>query len=367
MINIKRPQILLALDWYHPSIHRGVALFAKEHNWHLSSKTAFHHKLPVDWNGDGIITSVGARTEFRQFAAKTPFPVVTVGRNNLNKPYVGDNNAKIAEMAAQYFLNQGFRNFAFYYETPHSRGEMFAEVLRKNGRDCTMLFPEEKGLSWNDNWQRLKKHLKALPKPLAVFCADDNTAAEILEICYDSGIKMPEEVAVLGVHNDPIICENSVIPLSSIDINHFQIGYRAAEQLHKLMNGEAVEPNVMIFPTHVEVRQSTDVVAFENIEVVKAMRFIKMHYREPISVDDVVASTSISRRSLYTIFKQQVGGTIHAEIIRQRLRQVEIELERTDKTIKEISRDCGFSHVRVFNTLFKKKYGVTPNGWRKSL
>ncbi len=362
---MKRPQILLALDWYHPNIHRGVALFAKEHNWHLSSKTAFHHKLPTDWTGDGIIASAGARKEFRDFVENSTLPLVTIGRTCFGKPLVRDDNDKISEMAVNYFLNQGFRNFAFYYETPHSRGERFAEVLREKGKECTLLFPTDKQFLWEKNWQRLKSKLKSLPKPLAVFCADDNTAVEILEICYDSGIKMPEEVAVLGVHNDPIICENSVIPLSSVDNNHFQIGYKAAEQLYKLMNDEEVEPELYIPPSHVEERLSTDIVAFENIEVVKAMRFIKTHYMEPISVDDVVASTSISRRTLYTVFKEQVGRTIHNEILRQRLRQVEVELEQTDKAVKDIARDCGFQHVRVFNSVFKKNYGVTPNSWRK--
>ena len=363
-----RRQVLLALGWYHPKTHRGIARFAGEHNWHLASEMLFDQRLPWTWKGDGILTSLVAGKDYEGFIRNSALPSVVIGnsRHGLACPMVREDNEKIGIMAAEYFLKKGFQNYAFFWTRPHFRSHSYVQRLKEDGYDCQVLFtPSQDTISHSLNeWLQQKFH--KLPKPIAIYCPDDNTGSEVIEAALDAGFKVPEEISVLGTHNDEIICENLVVPLSSVDNDFERQGYEAAALLHRMMNGEDL-PNdeLLIPPSQVVSRVSTDILAYDNVDLVKALRFIKNTYSGPIDVDDVVAQSSVSRRSLYNIFKQYLNRSIAAEIQRHRLEEASKLVLESQLSFVEISKVCGFSNYKVFHRNFRKHFATSPREWRK--
>lgn len=367
---MKRRHILLALGWYHPKIHQGIAQFAGENNWHLASEMVFDQKLPWNWKGDGIITSLVRGKGVEKFISKVPVPKAIIGTSSLGieAPMVFENNREIGELAANFFMQKGFQNFAFFWTNLHQRGMVYEETLEKSGYSCTTLVPPKSDSDSSSLFEWLGKQLQALPKPVAMFCPDDNTAVEVIEACLDSGISVPEEVAVLGVHNDEILCTNLPVTLSSIDNDFVGMGYRAAEILNKLMNGETFDQkHVLISPSRVVERLSTDILAYDNIELTKALRFIKNNYHKYIGVEDVVAVTNVSRRTLYTIFKEFLKRTISEEIHRCRMESAKKLLTNSKIPVTRIATMVGFQDYRIFHRNFKKQEGTSPTKWRKLL
>ena len=364
-----RRQVLLALGWYHPKTHRGIARFAGEHNWHLASEMLFDQRLPWTWKGDGILTSLVAGKGYEDFIRESDLPSVVIGnsRQGLDCPMVRDDNRQIGIMAAEYFIKKGFQHYAFFWPRPHWRSHSYAERLEEEGYHCQILMTPNQDSSARSLNEWLQEELQHLTKPIAIYCPDDNTASEVIEAALDAGFKVPEEVSVLGTHNDEIICENLVVPLSSVDNDFERQGYEAAAILHRMMEGEDVASDeILIPPSQVVSRISTDILAYENVDLVKALRFIKNHYSTPIDVDDVVAQTAVSRRTLYSVFKQYLNRSIAAEILRQRLEEASRLVLESQLSFVEISKVCGFSDYKVFHRNFRKHFEKSPRDWRLS-
>ncbi len=202
--------------------------------------------------------------------------------------------------------------------------------------------------------------------PVALFCVDDNTAAEALEFCAEAGLLVPEQVAILGVRNDELICDAVPVPLSSIENNLEEIGRQAAELLHRLMEGETLEPRLHLVPAAgVVARQSTDILAVPHLEVARALTFIRNNYRSAITVNDVVKRAAISGCALYKAFHQHLGRTPAEEILRLRIEAAKEMLRTSQEKTTVIAQACGFGGVRVFYAAFGRATGTTPAQCRR--
>jgi LacI family transcriptional regulator len=210
--------------------------------------------------------------------------------------------------------------------------------------------------------------LVALPRPLAVFAITDDLAADIVSAAALVGLRVPEDVAVLGVQNDELICESLPVSLSSIDNNLEAVGYQAASLLHRhLVHGEPLPDNpVLIAPIGVVERRSTDIFAVRHPDVQMALRFIKQNFRKPIQTEAIVAATSLSQRALYTAFRQVLGLTIHDQVVRERIDLAKRLLLKTDASIESIAADVGFGETRTMYTHFKRDTGAGPKEWRNT-
>lgn len=365
---MNRFHVLLALSWYHPKIHRGIAKFAGEHHWHLASDMVLDQKLPWQWQGDGVICSLVRERQLTTTIEQLNVPTVVVGNSTegLDCSFFHEDNQAIGTLAAEFFLNKGFRHFAFFWLQPHSRGFYFEQKLQEYGYSVYSLIPNTSETDQRSLQQWLRTEVGKLPKPLAIFAPDDGSASEIIAACEDAQIRIPEDVAVLGVHNDEIICENLSITLSSIDNDFERQGYEAAQLLHRLMKGQEIAPERHpIPPLKVVERQSTDMLAYRNEALVQALHFISHHFNDFIDVSDVCAAVETSRRTLYSLFQHELGRTPSDEITRQRLLYGEQLLAETHLTIQEVSRTAGFNDYRVFHRHFKAKHQCTPTQWRK--
>jgi LacI family transcriptional regulator len=196
-------------------------------------------------------------------------------------------------------------------------------------------------------------------------CNDDR-AAEIVETCATIGLQVPEEIAVIGVDNDDMVCELANPPISSIFLNEERAGYEAAKLLAQLMAGEKMAgQKIPVHATHIVTRQSTDILKVEDPQIVRALRYIKQNSQRLISVDQVVDATLLSRRVLESRFRRELNRSILSEIRRVRVDTVVRKLIETNMTISQIAIDMGFSDDKHIARMFRKEKGMSPNAYRK--
>ena len=208
--------------------------------------------------------------------------------------------------------------------------------------------------------------LKSLPKPVGLMACNDYRGRQVIEACKTAGILVPEEVAVLGVDNDEVICNLANPPLSSIQLNVRRAGYEAAELLDKLMSDkEVTSQKIDVLPTHVITRQSTDIMAISDREVASALRFIRKHSREPIQVSDVARAVALTSRSLQRKFRSVLNRSVHNEISYARMERISQLLIETHLPISLIASEFGFSDVAHMARSFRKIKGTTPLAFRK--
>jgi len=371
--------VLLALTSSHHGFFRGVARYAREHRWHLVADMVYTAKIPVGWQGDGIISYIGYRDDLAEFILASGLPVVEISmvRNEINLPRVEGDNEMIGRLAAEHFLERGFRNFAWapmlddVINAERYRG--FANRLDKAGFTCQLLPPADTrhGDPTTRNWairrKLLMRELKRMPKPLAVFGYNDCVAADIIDACSAADLLVPEAVAVLGVDNDALICECIRIPLSSVCHDLEGMAYQAAALLDRLMSGRKPPKEVIrVPPTGLITRRSTDILAVDNLQVARAVRYISDHYANPLlGVDDVVAATDLSRRDLEKAFRQELKRTINEEIVRVRIKAVKKLLDTTTHKAVEISAKTGFSRPNHFFRTFRTHVGISPKIYRQ--
>jgi LacI family transcriptional regulator len=365
-------EILLALGWYYPQMHRGVARFARDHNWHVTFD--FDDPIPKHWKGDGVVTLLGMRRDMwpRLWRLKVPIVDLAESRPDIALPRVTMDNAAIARLAAEYFLDRGYRHFAFVHRwelgVSQRRRDHFRAAIAARGRDCHVLsWQQERQQRPDTREQRhrwLVRRLSALAKPLAVF-ARDNEAVEVLEACFTADLAVPDEVAVLGVDNSEMICDCLRVPLSSIDNNLERIGYEGAALLDRLIRGETAPSSPLyIPPAGIVERRSTDSLATDHPQVQAALRYIRDHSHQPIRMVDLLKHVAMSRSGLEKAFREHYVRAPMEELRHTRLARAKKWLRETDEKIAAIAHLTGFQTIQSLCRTFREQLGQTPKQYR---
>ncbi len=208
--------------------------------------------------------------------------------------------------------------------------------------------------------------IRQLPKPVGIFAGTDGSAVHVLRACDAAGVLVPEEAAVLGCDNVPIMCNFAPVPLSSVDTNLDQQGYRAAQLLDRLMDGQPapLEP-ILIPPQGVVVRQSTNIMAVPHVQVARALRFIWEHYQEPIQAQDIATAAAMSLGGLEHAFRQHLRRTLVAELTRCRIERAKELLATTHLKAYEVAERCGFNDVAYFSNVMHQHTGLRPSCFRR--
>jgi LacI family transcriptional regulator len=271
-------------------------------------------------------------------------------------------------LGINHFRDRGFVRFA-YCGVPAERiwpptNVIFRQLAEKAGYRCDVYLPAMDPGALTLRLAHLAEWLKSLEKPVALLAASDGRAREVLDACRLAGLHVPEEVAVLGVNDDEMICEMANPPLSSVVHNARRVGYEAAAMLDRLMQGKKVVADIVVDPLGVKCRQSTDLLAIEDPEVAKAVRFIREHSCEGIRVDDVLDQVALSRRALEKRFRAAVGRPPHMEIRRAQLERVKELLVGSDFKLEKIAEVTGFSSAQYLAGLFHRVMKMTPGAWR---
>ena len=326
---------------------------------------------------DGLITTILSK-EVANVLRRWQRPTVAVS-NVIPTPSrcarVFVDNAETARLAAQHFLERSLRHFAFVGPAHHEYASQlrmaFSQWVAKAGFDVheyimspNMEF-DPSGCQWALDTQ-VAAWLRALPKPIGIFTAADEFGTQLLEICRESKIRVPEEIAVLGVENDEFECNLARPKLSSIALPAEAIGYRAASLLAELLSGDQPPASpVLVAPLGVTARRSTDVIAVDDLEIVAAVRYIRENIQQPLTVSDVLKIVPLGRRTLERRCIASIGWGIGAEIRRARLERARWLLANTDMSVKSVARHSGFSEYRHFAVALKQTDGISPTEYRK--
>lgn len=277
-----------------------------------------------------------------------------------------------ARLAAEHFLERGFRHFAYCgYQGriwSQHREEGFGARLGEAGMTSHVYEPpdRQRGLSWDREEPAVRAWLQSLPKPVGVMTCNDIRGRQVLEASLAAGLEVPDQVAVVGVDDDPLICNLSNPPLSSVALNLENAGYQAAELLDRLMNGGGAGPcRILAEARWVVARRSTDVVAIDDRHVSIALRFIRDHAQSPIAVADVVQRAGISRRGLEIRFQKAVGCSIRQQVQRTRLDKTKRLLVETNLSAQRIAELAGFSSLAYLSNVFRRDVGLTLAQYRR--
>ena len=370
-------EVLLALGWYDHELVAGIAEYAKAAGWVLSG--VMGHRgghLPSNWHGDGVLTRITEpRGELAYLIDRMRVPVVDLGgeATDLRVAWALPDDQAIGRLGAEHFLERGFADLAFLSvgdtRAEHHRMSGFHAAVAAAGKRFHhldfMQQPRSRSLD-HDLVPWLREELSALPKPLAVMGWYDGHALPVMRACAEMDVAVPEQVAVLGVDNHRIACELGPVPLSSVDRDKPTQGYEAAALLDRMMQGEA-EPGAAVHvpPTGVVTRRSSDILAIQHPDVAKALRYVRDHFRKPIGVEDIVAVTDTSRRTLYELFRRHLGRTIRDELVRLRVRETRRLLTDTDQKLLAIAQQTGFRDGQHLTRVFTQATGESPTAYRK--
>ncbi len=331
---------------------------------------------------DGVIMSMTTRRTAEKVAALgvpvvfvEPFPEMLMKNWPVRgAPWVGRDSFAIGATAARYYLERGYKSFAFtdvpngrFWSAERRRG--FAETLAASGFGCEVYdkFTAKERRSWPLERARMVKFLTALPRPTAVFAPMDGRARLVLDACQAAGLRVPEEIAVLGVDNDTLLCESTVPALSSIHTGGFRRGQIAAEMLDALMQGRAPGKRaVSLPPISVITRGSTGYDAMSAPIFAHAISYIREKAgRGGIPVPEVARAAGCSRSYLDKGFRAKLGMSVREAVLKMRLECVKELLAMTSRSMTEIAMECGFARDSHLAFLFKKATGKSMLQWRR--
>jgi len=363
-------KIAVVMEFYLRPVHEGIIRYARDAGWILESGT---YQLAVRRQGlaaDGILC-LPASWELWHRVKECALPTITLARTVEDFPCVAMDNVAAGRMAAEHLIERGYTHLAYYqsesYPVADERGEGFASLVESCGLHFHPINWGEavRRIRHGDRRRWLRDQLSKLPKPLGLFCDSDQWAIEAQMACIESDLRVPEQVAVVGVDNDPLYVDVAPVSLTSIDNNLSLIGYEAAAMLDRMLDGHVVPPGGMVIPPkRVVMRASTNIYAINDLLVARAVRFIREHFREALIVNEIAEECGVSLRLLQTRFRRVLCRTIVQEITQIRLEHALQMLRETTATIDSIARQCGLTSGKYLNEVMKRHIGITPRDYR---
>lgn len=370
---------------YGRGLLRGISKYVREHeSWAISfEEWSWTQAAWIEnWEGEGIIARIETRALARA-VRRLNVPVVDLRGSvpGLSFPLIDTDERAVAALAAEHLQERGFRHYAFcgFVGANYSdeRSRWFAERASQLGGTCQAYHPprsvrtagtitlEQREINFEAD---LMRWLAGLPKPVGIMACNDIRGQQVMKACRTLGLLVPDEVAVVGVDNDEVLCELSDPPLTSVVPDTVRIGYESAALLDRMMHGHKLPKRPQFVPPlGVITRRSTDVLAIPDRAVASVLRFIREHACEGIQVPDLVRVAALSRTVLERRFAALVGCSPKAEIIRVQLARARQLLGETDRSLSDIAERSGFKHPEYFNALFRLKVGVTPGRYRRQV
>ncbi len=375
---IKRKHIMLLLEWYDYRIHRGVAQVAREAGWQLNcpKDPVTNEGFLKDWKGDGCIALLQCTDTLEYFRThKIPLVDLGLGEHKLPIPRVVTDNREIGRLAAEHFRDHGYRevialgpgNVRMYQE----RLDALIEFMEEDGGSVTVLETSE-------NMQpEVIQELKSIAKErghrleelsLGFFAYQDNMAAEMISLCLQNELLVPENIAVLGADNDDLINAGLTVGLSSIETDQEGLGRHAANMLLDILSHPEKKSKAVLHrhrPTEVITRRSTDCYAVRNPLVSDALHWIQNNFHTGIQATDVADAMGVTQQGLQKAFSVNYTRSPGQEIRHQRIQAVAHLLSCTEAKLEDIAKNCGFYSVDTLINSFRTSFGTTPGKYRK--
>ena len=363
---------------------RGIYKYAQENKQHWTvcrMPSSLREQHPFEdfvswcrqWQADVVIGQFTSEVDLLQFRKNgiivfaqdyiSPFP----GIPNITADY-----HKMGEMAAERCVARGFREFAFFGNNgmcwSDGRRDGFRDYLEEAGYGDHLYIYNQQRISnlWYYRQDLLRDWLLSLPKPVGVFCCDDNQALILAEACNALDIEIPYQVAILGVDNDEILCNMSNPPLTSIDVDIERGGYEVAAMVTQMQHDPSYQGNdIVLQPLHIVTRESSNLITTKDVQVHKALTFIHSNIGRKIQVTDVLAVVPMSRRLLEQRFLKATGKTVYQYISDQRINYFARLLLDTDEPIGNLAARMDEPDPKSLSRRFKELKGCTPSEYRK--
>jgi LacI family transcriptional regulator len=386
MLQMRRPRVMLVIESsraYGRGCLLGIAAYARSHGpWSfLHLERGLNEGLPREvrrWRGDGII----ARIENRSMAAalaRLRLPIVDLRGRGLLRGVASFNTdpSATARLAAEHFLERGFRHLAFCglpgIDFSDRRSAEFIDHARGRAASVAVFQPRrrrsgntlEQELRGSLDHADLTRWLATLPRPVGVMACNDARGRQVLDACAEAPLRVPEEVAVIGVDNDQVLCDLSNPPLSSVEPDVYTIGYRAAEMLAAMMQtGRRRGPAVEVPPRGIVTRRSSDILAISDPTVAEAIHLIRENAQRHFNVEDLLDRLPVSRATLERRFMSALGRSPKQEILQTRLARVRQLLADTDYPLSRIAALTGFKTASHLSVAWKSHFHSPPGQLR---
>jgi LacI family transcriptional regulator len=381
----KIPKVIFLVETsraYGRGLLRGIAQYSKLHGpWLFFMGPEFYvkgikhsYQWMKDLNADGIIAPLWDNAIIKMIDnLGLPAVICGIEKPTLNACRVVTDDFAVGRTAAEYFLERGFRRFAYcgFNDAIWSqrRAESFSRTVTEAGFEASIYRRTRTKRRHSSKAEQsiIAEWLRTLPRPVAIMACNDDRGQDVLAACRIAGLEVPEDVAILGVDDDELVCDLSYPPLSSIAASTERAGYDAAQVLDKLMRGHKIteaEKVVPISPLHVVTRQSTDIMAIEDQQVAEAVNFVRRHSRKAIQVRDVAEAVGLSRRTLEQRFRKVLMHSVHDQIKYARVNQMADLLINTNLTMSRIARFLGYPDASNISRYFKQKKGMSPTEYR---
>lgn len=378
-------KIILLLDFaeeYSKCLLKGISKYSAEHgHWSFCRMPLYYRETlgakgilnwAKDWKAHGIIGQL--YNEMENDLYQSPIPVIAQDFKERFRfiPNITGQYRETGKLGAAYFLNKGYTQFAFYgfnnIVWSRERAEGFESAVNQAG--FHVHYFEHKKARSTDIWyyksNSLSKWLKSLPKPIALMACDDNQGVHITEACKQNNIRVPQEVAVLGVDNDVMLCELSDPPLSSIELDIERAGYDTARAMDLMITGRAkFYRDILVPPLKVVTRNSTDIYASQDDYVATVLDFIHKNIDQNLLVDHIVKEVPMSRRSLEKRFVEVTGLPIYKYIFKLRIEKLAQRLVSSEMSVFEIALEMGLSDSKNIARQFRQVMGCTPLEYRR--
>lgn len=366
---------------YHRRVMRGIRHYVEERpQWLLTSLVPERQSLrvPGRFRPDGLITAMDTKQMVRSLSAwRRPVVDVSAVLSRLPFPRVRVDNVRVGQLAAAHFLERGLRHLGFVGPPDHlyaiERRAAFCQAVREAGRTVAC-YEGRAHLAFDVLGRRsdldpaVARWLHDLPKPVGVFLPNDFWGVQVAEACRRAELRVPEDVALLGVDDDDLYCELTRPPLSSIILPTEQIGYQAAALLDRLLAGEKPpSESILLPPTGVATRRSTEVLAIDDPDIVAAVRYIREHAHLPLSVDDILQQVPTGRRTLERRCRKALGWGIGQEIRRTHLERARRLLAGTELPLKTVATQAGFADYHRLAVVFRQEFGLSPTAYRRQI
>ena len=382
----KKKRVLVIVESslaYGRKVAGGISCYVQERgHWsvHIEDRGIFEIPLLAieGWDGDGIITRT-ANASLSKILKNCNCPIVELLGNGRSIPIeVLPDEVKMSELCIDHFLERGFKNLAFYSFGQSwwidRRRELFLEAatvkrfspfwLSEKADDESVPLP-----IWRKKYEKsLIKWLKNLPRQTGIIAASDSQAMRVMQACQKIGLKIPEEIAILGIDNDTHLCNLLTPQLSSLDQNAVQVGYEASQLLDMKMNRRKDIPNlpILIPPLQIITRRSTDVTAIDDPDIAAALHFIREYATHGILVSDLVKEINLSKSTLVRQFQKILGRSPKEEIMRVCLNHAQYLLIHTSLPINVVAKQSGYHSAEYFVSMFRQHTGKSPLQFRQS-
>lgn len=361
----------------------GIAAYlgSKHTAWDLFLEEDFRLRLPgiADWQGDGIIADFDDPAVAAALSCGS-VPVVAVGGSYVDEsaypsgiPYVATDNFKLVKLAHDHLIDVGLHRFAMF-SLPEARENRWAQEREHAFRSLMVSHQMEAEIfrgcetsaqSWGEAVQGQIAWLRSLPKPIGIIGVTDARTRQLLQACTIAGIEVPEQVALIGIDNDPLVRALTRIPLSSVIQGAHEIGRTAAHLLDQMLHGADLgDERILVPPGGINALASSEHHPVKHPHVMRARHFIRQYACQGIKTDQVAKYVGVSRSSLEAYFRHELGCSVHESILRFKLNAAMACLDTRERSIADVALACGFNTIQYMYLVFKRELGCTPRAYR---